>query len=143
MLESRQLTPTLTDNQLIRKISRHFGREIQLAVVTRGIVTIPNFESLIIEYTQIQPRSNRESNYVTANEGRNSYKESESGSNKTSGAQKKAWGDRPAVNTQQHRTGDRRAVNTMEFTNTAAGTSGAEPKRVRQQEEEKKNPFTH
>lgn len=105
LLESRQLTPTLTDNQLIRKISRHFGREIQLAVVTRGIVTIPNFESLIIEYTQIQPRNNRESNYVVANEGRNAYKESESGPNKGSGIQKKPWGDRPAINT-QHRNAD-------------------------------------
>ena len=27
LLESRQLTPTLTDRQLIRKISRHFGRD--------------------------------------------------------------------------------------------------------------------
>ena len=60
LLESRQLAPTITDRQLIRKIARHFGRDIQLAVITRGITTIPNFEPLIIEYTQIQPRNNKE-----------------------------------------------------------------------------------
>ena len=67
----------------------------------------------------------------------NSYKESESVPNKTSGAQKKVWGERPAVNTQQHRTGDQRAVNTMEFINKAASTSNTEPKTFRQQEEKK------
>ena len=139
LLESRQLSPTLTDRQLIRKIARHFGREIQLAVITRGITTIPNFESLIIEYTQIHPRNNRESSYVTTNEGRNSYKESESFTNKTTGTQKKAWGERPPANTQQHRTGERRPVNTIEFVNKGASTSSNEPKAARQ--EEKKNSF--
>ena len=57
LLESRQLTPALTDRQLIRKISRHFGRDLQIAVITRRIVTIPNFEALITEYTSIQSNS--------------------------------------------------------------------------------------
>ena len=52
--------------------------------------------------------------------------------------QKKTWGDRQAINTHQHRNADRRVVNTIEFTNAPAGTSGTQPKRNRQQQEEEK-----
>ena len=64
LLESRQLTPAVTDRQLIKKIARHYGREIEIAVVTRGINSIHNLESLISEYATINQRSNRESGYM-------------------------------------------------------------------------------
>ena len=72
LLESRQLSPALTDRQLIRKISRHFGRDLQLAVITRGITNIPNFEALITEYTSIQSsgENSRKPHYRPYNEGK-------------------------------------------------------------------------
>ena len=136
-MESRQLTPTLTDRQLIKKIARHFGREIQLAVITRGITTIPNFESLIVEYTQIHPRNNREQNYEATNGGGNSNRESESYPNKGTGVQKRTWGDKPTARTQRHRAGERQHINTIEFTNKGASTSGNEPKMERHEEKKK------
>ena len=134
LLECRQLTPTLTDRQLIRKIARHFGREIQLAVITRGITTIPNFESLIVEYTQIHPRNNREQSYVATNEARNSSKESESFTNKATGLQKRTWVDKTPAHTQQHFAGERRPMNTIEYISKGASTSGNEPRTTRQEE---------
>ena len=133
LLESRQLTPTLMDRQLIKKIARHFEREIQLAVITRGITTIPNFESLIVEYTQIQLRNNREPSYEATNGGGNSHRESESYLNKGNGVQKRTWGDKTPARTQQHRAEERQHINTIEFTNKGASTSGNEPKTERQE----------
>ena len=63
LLESRQLTPAITDRQLIKKIARHYGREIEVAVVTRDVNTIQNFESLILEYANINQRAGRESGF--------------------------------------------------------------------------------
>ena len=64
LLESRQLTPAITDRQLIKKIARHFGQEFEVAVVTRGVNTIQNFESLILEYSNIQNLRNRDFGYT-------------------------------------------------------------------------------
>ena len=64
LLESRQLTPAITDRQLIKKLARHFGREFEVAVVTRGVNAIQTFESLIVEYSNIQNRRNREFGYA-------------------------------------------------------------------------------
>ena len=64
LLESRQLTPTLTDRQLIRKITRHYGRELEIACVTRDVPTIQNLELLISENAMIRQRNHREDGFV-------------------------------------------------------------------------------
>ena len=64
LLESRQLTPAITDRQLIKKIARHFGKNIEIAVVTRGVNSIQNLESLIAEYATINQRTNRAVSYT-------------------------------------------------------------------------------
>lgn len=56
VLECRQLVPILSDHHLIKKLARHYEREIQIAVVTRGIRTINSFENLLREYMNITPR---------------------------------------------------------------------------------------
>ena len=120
------MTPTLTDRQLIKKISRHFGRDLQLAVITRGITTIPNFEALITEYTNIQPcnENNRRLHYRPTNEERVNSRGRENFHNKSETDQKRVWQERP----QKGRYDNKpfvNAVNTMEFTSGGAGTSGA------------------
>ena len=67
LFESRQLTPPMTDRQLI-KIARHCRREIEIAVVTRGINSIRNLESLISEYAMINQRAGMESFHRTERE---------------------------------------------------------------------------
>lgn len=64
LLKSRQLIPLITDQHLIRKLARHFNRDIQIAVVTRGIQTIAGFESLLREYMAIKPQGQHENNYT-------------------------------------------------------------------------------
>ena len=85
LLESRQLSPALTDRQLIRKISRHFGRDLQLAVITRGITNIPNFEALITEYASVQSsgENSRKPHYRPCNEGKVNQREREVHYNKS------------------------------------------------------------
>jgi hypothetical protein len=54
VLECRQLIPAMSDQQLIRKMARHFSREIEIAVLTRGIRNICDFELLLQEYQHIK-----------------------------------------------------------------------------------------
>ena len=43
-----------------RKLARHYNREIQIAVVTRGVTTNNNFEVFLQEYMGISNRTNNE-----------------------------------------------------------------------------------
>ena len=146
LLESRQLTPAITDRQLIKKIARHLGRELEIAVVTRGVNTIPNFESLILEYANIHQRSNRERSFDTTN-GNLNARDSEShkilptpSQNKGFGMPQQGWGnknEKVSERRQYTRANDRQQLNTVEFVNNRPSTSHAEvkPNTVR----EKKN----
>lgn len=60
VLRSRQLLPRLDDQQLIKKLGRHYTREIQIALVTRGVSTIAGFESILREYMEIKPPNSNE-----------------------------------------------------------------------------------
>lgn len=53
ILQCRQLVPPITDQHLIRKLAKNYGRDIELAVLTRGIRDIPQFESLLRDYMRI------------------------------------------------------------------------------------------
>ena len=64
VLLCRQLIPVMSDRHLITKLARHYNREIQIAVVTRGITTINSFECLLKEYTGIRNRGNGEEQRV-------------------------------------------------------------------------------
>lgn len=57
VLQCRQLIPVLPDRHLIKKLARHYDREIQIAVVIRGITTINGFEALLLEYMGINTRN--------------------------------------------------------------------------------------
>ena len=41
---------------MITKLARHYNRELQIAVVTRGVTTINGFEALLREYMNINTR---------------------------------------------------------------------------------------
>ena len=133
LLESRQLTPAVTDRQLIKKIARHYGREIEIAVVTRGINSIQNLESFISEYATINQRTNRESGYmethdkVNARVNRETMNAMQPVHNKEVG-----WKQQPShkknesnTNKTYPRQSDRQLVNTIEFVNNGASTSTA------------------
>ena len=116
---------------MIRKIARHFGRDVQLAVVTRGINTIPNFESLIVEYTQIRPRNNKEFQYAAKAEG-------ESRRERGDDRPRREWGEKVTARAQYNRNAGGQPVNTISFVNKGASTSTAdEPKRQHQEEKKK------
>lgn len=70
VLESRQLLPVLSDRHLIKKIARHFDREVQTAVVMRGVETIGGFEQLLKEYMMIAPRQNYNTSHQNHNDVR-------------------------------------------------------------------------
>lgn len=56
VLECRQLIPKMSDQQLIRKMARHFSKEIEIAVLTRGVKDICEFEQLLQEFQHIRTR---------------------------------------------------------------------------------------
>ena len=60
VLQCRQLIPIMSDRHLIKKLARHYNREIQVAVVTRGITTINNFETVLREYMNVSSRTNND-----------------------------------------------------------------------------------
>ena len=94
------MTPAITDRQLIKKIARHYGREIEVAVVTRGVNTIPNFESLIVEYASINHRAGKEHGFVAvhvkfnARSGESTTHPSPHSHNKGFGARPQGWYDK-------------------------------------------------
>lgn len=47
VLECRQLIPVMSDRHSVRKIARHYSREIEIAVLTRGISEISGLEVLL------------------------------------------------------------------------------------------------
>ena len=51
VLQCRQHIPIISDKQLIEKLSHHFDKEIQVAVVNREINNIKKFKTLLREYT--------------------------------------------------------------------------------------------
>lgn len=53
ILQCRQLMPPISDHHLIKKLARHYGREIEVASFTRGIKEIPQFENLLRDYAKI------------------------------------------------------------------------------------------
>lgn len=62
LLEARHLTPTIPTAQVIRKISKHFGRDIQLATLTRGIRTSADFGMLLSEYETLNSSAREQRN---------------------------------------------------------------------------------
>lgn len=53
ILQCRQLVPPISDQHMIKKLARMFGRDIQVAVLARGVKEIPQFEALLQEYMKI------------------------------------------------------------------------------------------
>ena len=62
--KSRQLIPILSDKHMITKLTRHYYRELQIAVVTRGVTTINSFETLLCEYMNINTRTENDGQKV-------------------------------------------------------------------------------
>jgi myosin heavy subunit len=56
ILQCRQLIPPLTDQQIIKKLARHFNQEVEVAVITRGITRVDQFETLLGEFMAINNR---------------------------------------------------------------------------------------
>ena len=54
LLENRQLIPPISDRHLIRKIARHYPHEIEVAIITRGVSTISEFEQVLLEFMSIR-----------------------------------------------------------------------------------------
>ena len=63
LLENRQLIPPIPDKYLIRKISKHYPHEVQVAIITRGVVTIDDFEQVLLEFISLR-NDTREANRV-------------------------------------------------------------------------------
>lgn len=53
ILEFCQLTPTITERLLVRKLANHFGWSTQIAVVTRRVNNVCMLTHLLIEFEHI------------------------------------------------------------------------------------------
>lgn len=76
VLENRQLTPPMTDAHLIKKVMRHFSKEVEIATITRGIRDITAFELLLREFMAIknnEPRGFDRSVSAVKQEGERPY----------------------------------------------------------------------
>ena len=60
VLQCRQHIPIMSDQHLIEKLSRHYNKEIQIAVVNRDITNINKFKILLREYAGRKARVNNE-----------------------------------------------------------------------------------
>jgi hypothetical protein len=126
LLEVRHLTPAIPTAQIIRKISKHFGREIQLATLTRGIKTITEFGSLLDEYeTLMMPTRNARVNAPTQqhNESGTPY----GGNTQRFGGVNK-YVPKSEVDKERgfhKRDTHKHAVSTMEIVNSQPSTSGS------------------
>lgn len=63
LLQARQLIPPLADQHLIKKIAKHYGKEIQIAIITRGIRDVTQFETLLQEFHNINSHNNNSYNF--------------------------------------------------------------------------------
>jgi hypothetical protein len=59
ILQCRQLIPPITEQHLIRKLARHYGKEVEVAIITRGINNVEQFEHLLREFATITEREYR------------------------------------------------------------------------------------
>lgn len=59
ILECRNLIPPIPDEHLIRKLSRHYSKEIEVAVLTRGVTELGSFESLLNDFMNVRNRDTR------------------------------------------------------------------------------------
>lgn len=69
ILQCRQLMPPITDQHLIKKLARHYGRDIELAVLTRGIREFPQFEALLYDYIKINITAERVRRHYNGDNG--------------------------------------------------------------------------
>ena len=133
LLESRQLTPAITDRQLIKKIARHFGKNIEIAVVTRGINSIQNLESLIAEYATINQRTTRDNDFVASHEKVNARGVGEATNTPQPFHNKGvSWKQKQHVPNKESESGhnvkgfgrhtNRQPINSLEFVNNGAST---------------------
>lgn len=56
ILEFKQLTPAIPEKLLVRKLAKHFGRNIQIAAITRGIVSVTTLANVLTEYDYLYKR---------------------------------------------------------------------------------------
>lgn len=59
VLENRQLIPKMADQHLIRKLARHYNHNIEVAIITRGVSTIQEFQQVLYEFSNMRQNTNR------------------------------------------------------------------------------------
>ena len=53
ILQNWQLIPPISDQHLIRKLSRHYHHDIAIACITRGVENIMEFQMLLMEFAAL------------------------------------------------------------------------------------------
>lgn len=59
VLENRQLIPRMEEQHLIRKLARHFNHNIEVAIITRGVTTMQEFQQILCEFMNLRNNPNR------------------------------------------------------------------------------------
>lgn len=74
ILLCHRLMPPISKKHHIKKLTRHYTREVEIAVITRGIKNINEFELLLHEYSSIRlnPTITRESHNTSSRRQHNS-----------------------------------------------------------------------
>ena len=63
LLENRQLIPPIPDQHLIRKIAKHYSQGVQIAIITRGVTTINEFEKVLSEFMGVRSETRTRTHY--------------------------------------------------------------------------------
>lgn len=74
VLEYQQITPRIPEKLLVKKLAKHFGREIQVAVVTRGVDDVNRLVSILHEFEHLYRKPMVETPKGLVEKGRFEYK---------------------------------------------------------------------
>ena len=113
----------MLDRHLIKKLAQHSNREIQIAMVTRGVTTINNFEILLREYMGINHRTNNE--FMNTNERQVRWYDEHKCFQKHKGVdeQKQGWQQKfspwPKIKSEKP------VINSLEIESQASGSKGS------------------
>lgn len=127
VLEYQQITPRIPEKLLVKKLVKHFGREVQIAVVTRGIENVNKLVTILHEFEHLYRKQTSETqkymNERPKYDNKPRFTMPERNFERTADRQAKWNTEKPVINSSYNRQkGDMKPVSVI-ATTQKAGTS--------------------